>query len=84
LGFEKIAEFTSRPNIPIPGIKICLTPSFVRYGIVALKSQECNQEGISFVDDYADETFTVYDHPKVVIFKKTQPMNYFNFLYKSE
>ena len=76
LGFEKVAEFTSRPNIPIPGIKLCLTPPFVRYGIVARKSQECNEWGISFVDDYADETFTVYDHPKVIIFKKVKQVDY--------
>ncbi len=80
LGFEKVAEFTSRPNLPIPGIKLCLTPPFVRYGIVALKTQECNQTGISFVDDYADETFTVYDHPKVIIFKKVKTIDYLKVL----
>jgi hypothetical protein len=81
LGFEKVAEFTSRPNIPIPGIKICFTPPFARYGIVTLKTQECNKSGISFVDDYADESFTVYDHPKVSIFKKVKTVNYFKLLY---
>jgi len=25
---------------------------------------------LSIIDDYADESFTVYDHPKVIIFKK--------------
>lgn len=70
LGFKKVAEFTSRPNLPIPGIHWCITPPGVKYGRVALAGQECPQTGISFVDDYADETFTVYDHPKVIIFKK--------------
>lgn len=70
LGFKKIAEFTSRPNIPIPIKGVCITPPWIWYGKVARNAQECNQKGISFVDDYADESFTVYDHPKVIIFKK--------------
>ena len=43
LGYEQIAEFTSRPGLL----------------------------GLEFVDDNADESFTVYDHPKVTIFRKT-------------
>lgn len=31
--------------------------------------------GWSIVDDAADESFTVYDHPKVLIFKKTTPLS---------
>ncbi|MCL4339383.1 hypothetical protein M1271_06890 [Patescibacteria group bacterium] len=81
LGFEKIAEFTSRPNLPLPFIRLCLTPPFSRYGIVAYKSQNCPLSGISFVDDYADESFTVYDHPKVIIFKKIKPVDYFSLIY---
>ena len=82
LGFEKMAEFSSRPNIHLPFIKICLTPPLARYGIVAYKTQECKLPGISFVDDYADEMFTVYDHPKVIIFKKVRPVNYLEILYQ--
>ncbi len=70
LGFTKIAEFTSRPNLPIPGVSFCLTPPFINYGKIAFNNQYCGS-GISFVDDYSDESFTVYDHPKVIIFKKT-------------
>lgn len=80
LGFEKVAEFTSRPNINIPLVSLCLTPPFARYGNIAQKSQECPLPGISFVDDYADETFTVYDHPKVIIFKKVKTVGYYNLL----
>ena len=72
LGFKKVAEFTSRPTILLPFIKICLTPPFQSYGLVAQPSQECQGQGIAIIDDYADETFTVYDHPKVLIFKKNQ------------
>lgn len=44
LGFELIADFTSRPN---------LGP-------------------ISFNDDTGEEAWTVYDHPRVFVFKKTE------------
>jgi YYY domain-containing protein len=42
LGFDLLAEFTSRPRL----------------------------FGIEIADDDADETFTVYDHPKVLIYQK--------------
>mgnify|MGYP001559492474 CR=1 FL=1 len=80
LGFNKIAEFTSRPNIPLPFIRLCITPPLAYYGFIAQKSQECRLPGISLVDDYADETFTVYDHPKVLIFKKVVSVDYMKLL----
>ncbi|HVF69394.1 MAG TPA: glycosyltransferase family 39 protein [Xanthomonadales bacterium] len=46
LGFEKVAEFTSYPTIPIANLRI-------------------NDQG-------ADENFTVFDHPKIMIFQKTR------------
>jgi 4-amino-4-deoxy-L-arabinose transferase-like glycosyltransferase len=69
LGFVPVAQFTSRFNLPLPGMKVCLTPPFQNYGYIAKTLQDCPLSGISFVDDYADESFTVYDHPKVIIFK---------------
>ena len=47
LGFEKVAEFTSYPNL----------------------------FGLKFPDQCAEEPFTVYDHPKVQIFKKNSSYN---------
>ncbi len=44
LGFQKVAEFTSYPTIPLLNIPID--------------------------DQGADENFTVFDHPKIIIFKK--------------
>ena len=70
LGFKKIAEFTSRPSLPIPFLHICLKPPFTNYGIISHTLADRCKYGLSFVDDYADETFTVYDHPKVIIFSK--------------
>ncbi len=70
LGFKKIAEFTSRPTLPIPGLQLCLTPPNINYGAIAKTDQKCDTSGLSFVDDYADESWTVYDHPKVIIFQR--------------
>jgi hypothetical protein len=72
LGFELVAQFTSRPTIPFPWNNICLYVPGFRYGIVSRMLEECDAGGISIIDDYADETFTVYDHPKVLIFKKVK------------
>lgn len=72
LGFELAAQFTSRPTIPFPWRNICLYVPGFGYGAASRMLEECDEGGISFIDDYADETFTVYDHPKVLIFKKVK------------
>lgn len=46
LGFTKVAEFTSYPQIPL------------------------GPWTFEIIDDEADESFTVYDHPKIMIFRK--------------
>lgn len=76
LGFTKVAEFSSRPNIPLPIPGFCVIPAGNNsYGQIAKAVQECPLPGLSFVDDYTDETFTVYDHPKVIIFKKDSSLS---------
>lgn len=69
LGFTLVAQFTSRPTLPIPFTKTCIDPPMLTYGVIAQQTSICSG-GIQIIDDYSDETFTVYDHPKVLIFKK--------------
>jgi len=73
LGFVKIAEFTSRPSLPLP-FNMCVPLPYFSYGAIASSNAPC--QGIAFIDDFVDETWTVYDHPKVTIFQKTHPVNY--------
>ncbi|NLE76546.1 MAG: hypothetical protein GX605_07315 [Chloroflexi bacterium] len=47
LGFERVATFTSRPQLL----------------------------GVEIVDDGADESFTVYDHPKPILFRKVRTLS---------
>lgn len=71
LGYSLAAQFTSRPTLPFP-ISACIHIPGFYYGYLSRPVAECSNTGVQFVDDYADETFTVYDHPKVLIFQNIQ------------
>jgi predicted membrane-bound dolichyl-phosphate-mannose-protein mannosyltransferase len=76
LGYTVTKQFTSRPTIPLPITPVCLSVPFFTYGIVAREQSDCDTHGLTVIDDYADETFTVYDHPKVIILKNDRHFSY--------
>ena len=66
LGFTKVAEFSSFPQLSI------FPDSSNRGSSTPTLCVECRDNyQLSINDSSADESFTVYDHPKIMIFKKT-------------
>lgn len=73
-GFTKLVEINSYPGYYLPWLKTCyyLGPTNfpgVKNSWFSSDSQ-CQYPGVYFRDDIAEESFTVYDHPKVLIFSR--------------
>lgn len=74
ISFSKIAQFNNYPGFYLPLLKNCYYLGPSDYPGVQNNwfdiDKKCLYPGIYLRDDLADESFTVYDHPQVLIFKK--------------
>lgn len=74
--FKLIKKFYSYPGFYLPFIKKCfiLGPSNYPYkdneNTFFEVDKNCNYPGIYFRDDLSQESFTVYDHPQVILFSR--------------
>lgn len=72
--FKIIKKFYSYPGFFLPLVKKCILigPSVYPYENQKnsfITVENCDNPGIYFRDDAAEESFTVYDHPQILIFK---------------
>ena len=76
LNFKKIIEFNSYPGLSLPFLNKCIYFGPTNFPYLKNKNNwfevdsNCNYSGVYLRDDIAEEAFSVYDHPKVIIFKK--------------
>jgi len=73
--FKLIKKFYSYPGFSLPVIKKCILigPSVYPYQIkknTLITIEDCHYPGIYFRDDTFEESYTVYDHPQILIFQR--------------
>jgi len=72
--WKRAVRVVSYPGFNLPFMKKCLYIGLSDYPISKNSffeiDNKCLRPGIYFRDDLADESFTVYDHAQVLIFKK--------------
>lgn len=72
--FKKVLELNSYPGFSLPFLKGCYYFGPTDYPGIKNSwfsvDTQCFYPGVYLRDDTSEEAFTVYDHPKVLIFKK--------------
>jgi len=74
--FKLYQRFYSYPGFPLPFINNCILIGKTNYPYTTTKNKifeidnKCTHPGIYFRDDSLEESFTVYDHPQILVFKR--------------
>jgi len=78
LGFRKIAQFQSYPGFSLPFLHSCYYFGPTNYPYLVNQNRwfsvdnHCQYPGIYIRDDIAEEAFSVYDHPQILIYQRSE------------